>query len=334
MIHPPRFWQNPEAKWLPFVLSPIAAVVSAWADNRQAKKGWKAPIPVLCCGNITTGGTGKTTVVLDLVKRLQNRKIAVHALIRGYGGKVKVTTRVDPARHTISDVGDEALLLATHCPTWVGGDRVASARAAISAGAQCLIMDDGFQNPGLHKDVSLLSVDGIVGLGNGHVLPAGPLRERAQKALARASAVLLIGLDRTGFLARYKRELTACGPVLRAALQPNRADIAALKDAPCVAFAGLGRPSKFFEGLSEAGVMLSQSLAFPDHYFYKARDMERLITLAEQDGAQLVTTPKDAVRLPASFRSRVQVVGVGLKWDDEIAPERLLDRLFSSGTTR
>lgn len=325
MIRPPRFWSDPQAKVFPWLLSPLAALVAACATKRQKKAGWKAPVPVLCCGNLTTGGTGKTTVVLDLVARLKKRKIAVHALTRGYGGRIKTATQVDLARHSARDVGDEALLLAQQCPTWVGGDRVASARAAVAAGATCLIMDDGFQNPGLHKDISLLVVDGVVGLGNGHVLPAGPLREPDAAALARASAILLIGPDQTGFLARYK----GMGrDVVRADLQ-TAPEVQALKEGRCIAFAGLGRPSKFFDGLRQAGVNPVQCLAFPDHYFYKDRDMTHLATLARKADAQLVTTPKDTVRFPPAFRKQLMTVGVGLVWQNEAAPEALLDQLLN-----
>lgn len=325
MIRPPRFWSDPQAKVFPWLLSPLAALVAACAAKRQKKAGWKAPVPVLCCGNLTTGGTGKTTVVLDLVARLKKRKIAVHALTRGYGGRTKTATQVDLARHSARDVGDEALLLAQQCPTWVGGDRVASARAAVAAGATCLIMDDGFQNPGLHKDVSLLVVDGVVGLGNGHVLPAGPLRELPAAALARASAILLIGPDQTGFLARYR----GTGPdVVRADLE-TAPEVQALKEARCIAFAGLGRPSKFFDGLRQAGVNPVRCLAFPDHYFYKDRDMTHLATLARKADAQLVTTPKDTVRFPPTFRKQLTTVGVGLVWQNEAASEALLDQLLN-----
>ncbi|MCP1269176.1 tetraacyldisaccharide 4'-kinase [Acetobacter cerevisiae] len=325
MIRPPRFWSDPQARVFPWLLSPLSALVATCAVKRQKKAGWEASVPVLCCGNLTTGGTGKTTVVLDLVARLKKRKIAVHALTRGYGGRIKTATQVDLARHSARDVGDEALLLAQECPTWVGGDRAASAQAAVAAGATCLIMDDGFQNPGLHKDVSLLVVDGVVGLGNGHVLPAGPLRESPAGAFARASAVLLIGPDNTGFLERYAGALP---DVMRADLQ-TEAEMQGLKGARCIAFAGLGRPSKFFDGLRQAGVKPVQCLAFPDHYFYKDRDMTHLATLARQADAQLVTTPKDTVRFPPAFRKQLKTIDVGLVWQNEAAPEALLDQLLS-----
>lgn len=325
MIRPPRFWSDPHARVFPWLLSPLSALVATCAVKRQKKAGWKAPVPVLCCGNLTTGGTGKTTVVLDLVARLKKRKITVHALTRGYGGRIKTATQVDLARHSARDVGDEALLLAQQCPTWVGGDRAASARAAVAAGATCLIMDDGFQNPGLHKDVSLLVVDGVVGLGNGHVLPSGPLRETPAGAFVRASAVLLIGPDETDFLTQYAGALP---DVTRADLQTGL-EAQGLKGARCIAFAGLGRPSKFFDGLRQAGVNPVQCLAFPDHYFYKDGDMNHLATLARQADAQLVTTPKDTVRFPPAFRKQLRTVGVGLVWQNEAAPEALLDQLLS-----
>ncbi|WP_408735766.1 tetraacyldisaccharide 4'-kinase [Acetobacter malorum] len=324
-MRPPRFWSDRQARVFPWLLSPISALVAACAVKRQKKAGWKAPVPVLCCGNLTTGGTGKTTVVLDLVTRLKKRSIAVHALTRGYGGRIKATTQVNLARHSARDVGDEALLLAQQCPTWVGGDRAASARAAVAAGATCLIMDDGFQNPGLHKDISLLVVDGVVGLGNGHVLPAGPLREPLADALARASAVLLIGSDEADFLTQYAGVLP---DVLRADLQTGL-EARGLNGKRCIAFAGLGRPSKFFDGLRQAGVNPVQCLAFPDHYFYKDRDMTHLATLARQADAQLVTTPKDTVRFPLAFRKQLRTVGVGLVWQNDSAPEALLDQLLN-----
>lgn len=328
MMYAPRFWQNSNATVFSRLLAPASAFVAFCAGRRQKQSGWKAPVPVLCCGNITVGGTGKTTVALDIIQRLQQRGVAVHALIRGYGGNVKNTTRVEVTKHTAQDVGDEALLLAAKCPTWVGGDRVASAKAAIQAGAQFLVMDDGFQNPGLSKDVSLVVIDGAVGLGNGCVLPAGPLRETSQNAFERASAFLLVGEDQAGFMRQYGEQLSP-KTVLRADLQPISADIDVLKSSTCVAFAGLGRPSKFFDGLKKAGVPVVAAVAFPDHYFYKTKDMNKLLALSTQHHGQLITTPKDAARLPPSMRAHIKTVGVGLEWENSAEIENMLSELLT-----
>ncbi|GAN61225.1 tetraacyldisaccharide 4'-kinase [Acetobacter cibinongensis] len=327
MSLPPRFWLRPDARFLPLLLTPLAKVVANCAAKRQQRAGWLAPIPVLCCGNLTTGGTGKTTVVLDLMTRLQAQDIDVHVLTRGYKGRLKGPVRVTP-HHTARDVGDEALLLAHQGPTWVGGDRAATAQAAVKSGAQCLIMDDGFQNPTLHKTLSLLVVDGAVGLGNGHVMPAGPLREGITAGLKSASAVLVIGKDQTGFLERYADHLPPKS-VYTATLETMVSDLLPNKAGPYIAFAGLGRPSKFFDGLRGAGIQVLKAIAFPDHYRYRSKDMKYLLSLAETHHAELVTTPKDAVRLPNWFRQRVKVVNVALSWDDLSAPENLLHTLMS-----
>jgi tetraacyldisaccharide 4'-kinase len=267
---------------------------------------------------------GKTTVVIDLVQRLSARGRNPHVLTRGYGGREANGIRVNPARHTARQVGDEPLLLAEYCPVWVGGDRSVTARHAVQAGADCLIMDDGFQNPSLQKTVSLLVVDGAVGFGNGHVLPAGPLRERVGDALVRADALLVIGADQTGAV-----EHTAALPVLWADLE-QCAIPPGVVNRPCVAFAGIGRPEKFFKGLRGAGLSLVRALPYPDHYAYKLRDIERLLALANGLDAELVTTPKDAMRLPPDFRKNVVEVGVRLVWQDPTVPERLLDMFLAS----
>lgn len=324
-LSPPAFWANPQARLLPALLAPLAWGVAGLARRRARQTGWHAPVPVLCCGNITVGGTGKTTVVIDLVQRLVARGRRPHVLTRGYGGQVPDGTRVDPSRHTARDVGDEPLLLAQHCPVWVGGDRALTARCAIKAGADCLVMDDGLQNPSLAKTCALVAVDGVVGLGNGHVLPAGPLREPAMDALSRADALLMIGPDCTG-LAR-KSTLPSL-PVLYAGLE--QVDVPAhVRHGRYVAFAGIGRPEKFFDGLRATGLTLAQTLPFPDHYAYNSRDIKRLQDAATHLDAQLVTTPKDAMRLPTDFRQNVVEVGVRLVWQDPKAPERLLDMFLA-----
>ena len=296
------------------LLSPLSAIGAAITARRVARPGWRAPVPVICCGNVTVGGAGKTTLVLDLAQRLKARGCAVHILLRGYGGRSRGTHRVAP-EDTAEAVGDEALLLAAVAPTWTGADRAASARAAVAAGATVLLMDDGLQNPSLHKDLSLLVVDGATGFGNGRVLPAGPLREPVAVGAARCQAAVVIGAGRS---------LPVPLPVLRATLVQGP-EIAGLRGKRVLAFAGIAYPDKFFAPLTAAGSEVVRAVPFPDHHPYSGRELDGLLVEADRLNAILVTTPKDAVRLPAEIRDRVQVVGVGLAWDDEAAVGGLLD---------
>ncbi|MDR3537882.1 MAG: tetraacyldisaccharide 4'-kinase, partial [Acetobacteraceae bacterium] len=238
-----------------------------------------------------------------------------------YGGRVRGPHRVAP-EDTAADVGDEALLLAERAPTWVGGDRAASARAAVAAGATVLLLDDGLQNPSLVKDMSLLVVDGGTGFGNGRVLPAGPLREPVAAGAARCQAAVLIGADTTG-VARMLPDL----PVLRARLVQDEA-INTLKGRRILAFAGIAHPNKFFAPLAAGGALLVGSEPFPDHHPYTTRELDRLLAQAEALNALPVTTPKDAVRLPPAVRARVEVIGVGLAWEDPASLDALLARLL------
>ena len=271
------------------------------------------------CGNVTAGGAGKTTVAIDLLERLHRRGVAAHGLLRGYGGRLRGPVQVDPDRHGCRDVGDEALLLASIAPTWVSVDRAAGARAAIAAGAQAIVMDDGLQNPTLAKSLSLLVVDGGFGFGNGRVIPAGPLREPVAAAAARAHAAVLIGRDETGVSAALPPEL----PVLRARLVPGP-ETAMLAGRPVLAFAGIANPRKFFDTLTEAGVIVVGRQSFADHYPYDETDIRDLLKEAEALHALPVTTRKDIVRVPPAFRDRIAVAPIGLAWEDETALEALL----------
>jgi tetraacyldisaccharide 4'-kinase len=316
--HPPGFWRRDGV--LARLLSPLAAVTAAVTARRVARPGWRAAVPVICCGNVTIGGAGKTTVALDLGARLAARGRAVHFLLRGYGGSSRGPHRVT-AGDTADRVGDEALLLAAVAPTWIGADRAASARAAVDAGAQLLVLDDGLQNPGLCKDLSLLVVDGASGFGNGRVLPAGPLREPVAAGAARCQAVVLIGPDHAGVAAMLPL------PVLRAVLCPGP-EITALVGRRVLAFAGIARPEKFFAMLAEADVVVAGTVSFPDHHPYAPADLRRVLDAAAGLDAVPVTTPKDAVRLPDAFRDRIGVVGVSLAWDDPAALDALLARVL------
>jgi tetraacyldisaccharide 4'-kinase len=227
--------------------------------------------------------------------------------------------RVDRAAHGAAEVGDEALLLAEAAPTWVSRCRVSGARAAVDAGARTVVMDDGHQNPSLAKDLSLVVVDGGFGFGNGRVIPAGPLREPVDVGLGRAQAMVIVGRDRLG-VAAMARGL----PILRARLVPGP-EAAGLKGRRVIAFAGIGRPAKFFETLDEVGADVRRGIAFPDHHPFTAQQVETILAEAESKGAIAVTTAKDAVRLPLELRERVSVLGVRLAWDDEAGLDRLLD---------
>jgi tetraacyldisaccharide 4'-kinase len=316
----PAFWSHDGP--LAQILSPLSMVGSALTAHRVARPGWQAPVPVVCCGNVTIGGAGKTTLVLDLARRLSGR--AVHVLLRGYGGTSRGVHRVAPG-DPVSLVGDEALLLAQAAPTWTGADRAASARAAILAGADILLMDDGLQNPTLAKTGSILVIDGRTGFGNGRVLPAGPLREPVAAAAARCQAAVLIGADMTGALDRLPLDL----PVLRADLVQD-ASIEALKGRKVVAFAGIALPEKFFEPLRQAGAVLVAARRFPDHHLYTAHELDSLLREVRELHAVPVTTPKDAVRLPAAIRQQVTVIGVGLAWRESGQIDRVLEKMIAA----
>jgi len=315
----PAFWERGGGRLAPALLAPFAALASAATARRVKRGGFRAPVPVICCGNVTVGGAGKTTVALDLGRRLIARGLAPHFLLRGYGGSARGVRRVR-AGDDAALVGDEALLLAEVAPTWTGADRAAGARAAVAAGAQILVMDDGLQNPTLVKDLSLLVVDGGFGFGNGRVMPAGPLREAVAAGAARCRAAVLIGEDVSGALSMLPSGL----PVLRAALVPVP-EAASLAGRSILAFAGIGRPEKFFATLSGIGAVLAATLPFPDHHPYTEREIGGILDRAARLGAVAVTTPKDAVRIPAALRGRVQVAGVTLAWQDADGIEHLLD---------
>ena len=327
MPHPPAFWSTPNSL-LARALTPIAWLVAQQTARRVARPGWRAPVPVLCCGNATVGGAGKTTVALDLIARLVARGERPHAVLRGYGGRAgSGAVRAVRPDDSAAEVGDEALLLAATAPTWIGADRADAARAAVATGASCVVLDDGLQNPTLIKTVSVLVVDGGAGFGNGHVLPAGPLREPIATAASRCAAAVLIGADIAGARAQLPPDL----PVLAARLAPD-ATMQALVGQRVFAFAGIGRPDKFFASLREAGAIVVKTAAFRDHHPYTEADATRLRERAAAVGATLVTTPKDAVRLPPSLAMATRAAGVRLAWDDAASVERLLDQLLASSS--
>jgi tetraacyldisaccharide 4'-kinase len=315
----PDFWGEPPG-FVSGLLAPVGAALDAASRLRRAvARPYQAPVPVICVGNLVAGGAGKTPVVLSLAERLRRHDVAVHIVMRGYGGTLAGPVKVDAAAHSAAQVGDEALLGAEQAPCWVARDRAAGVRAAAASGARAVVLDDGFQNPSVAKDVSLVVVDGAYGFGNGRLLPAGPLRERIEDGLTRAGAVVLLGGDEAG----HPAELRGFDkPILRARLVPVGGERFA--GARVVAFAGIGRPAKFFATLRRLGAELVCERAFPDHHRFTDGEIAGLRSTAERDGAQLVTTHKDWVRLRPEQRAGIEILHVEIRWDDEPSLTSLL----------
>jgi tetraacyldisaccharide 4'-kinase len=321
-LSPPEFWSR--RGLVPSLLEPAAQAYAAMSAARRAlTTPYRASVPVICVGNLVVGGAGKTPVVESLARMLTERGGHPAILSRGYGGTATGPLRVDAARHDAAAIGDEPLLLSRTAPVWVGRDRAAAARAASDSSASVLVMDDGFQNPELAKDLSLLVIDGTYGLGNGRVMPAGPLREPAVQGLARADAVVLMGEDRAAIGSRLNR------PVLRAALAPLNADDFAGR--AVIAFAGIGRPAKFFASLEACGARIVARHAFPDHHPYRELELRWLDGEARAAGAILVTTEKDHVRLNMAWREQVAALAVALVWQSETSIMTLLDSVLHDG---
>jgi tetraacyldisaccharide 4'-kinase len=285
-------------------------------------------VPVVCVGNPTLGGAGKTPLALTLTRLLAQAGDKPALLSRGYGGRLKGPLQVDPTRHRAADVGDEPLLLARVAPTFVSRDRVEGAQAAVAAGARIIVMDDGFQNPSLQKTFSVLVVDGRRGVGNGRVVPAGPLRAPLAAQLARADALVIVGTSIAG--AGVAATARALGlPVFQAELAPDTAAAAALAGTRVLAFAGIGDPEKLFATLAGAGIAVAATRSFPDHHRYTPAEARMLCGQAERGSLTLVTTEKDLVRMAgdagvSALAARARALPVTLTLADSEAFLRLL----------
>jgi tetraacyldisaccharide 4'-kinase len=323
MRRAPRFWWRREAGAAAFALWPIARLYGAtvaWRMERAPR--YRPPVPVICVGNFVVGGAGKTPTALALARIARGRGLKPGFLSRGYGGSVPGPLLVSTSANTALTVGDEALLLAAAAPTVVARDRVAGARRLVAEKVDLIIMDDGFQNPRLAKDLSFVAVDAAAGIGNGMVMPAGPLRAPLGPQLRRADALIVIG------------EGDAAEPLIRAAARSGRATLRARlkpvrikewRKGPILAYAGIGRPEKFFASLAEVKAPVTKTMSFPDHHRYTAADADRLMREADTAGLRLVTTEKDMARFAgatgslAKLRERSEAFPVVLEFENPAA---------------
>lgn len=316
----PSFWWKPGRGRL---LTPLAAVYGATAWLRMQKQGHSAGLPVICLGNLTVGGAGKTPAALTVARILLAAHERPFFLSRGYGGRIAGPVLVNPAVYRAADVGDEPLLLARLAPTIVSHDRVAGAQAARFGGARVIIMDDGFQNPSLKKDLSILVVDSNRGIGNGRIVPAGPLRAPLGTQIARAQALLVVGSGDGAepIIEMGRRHGLA---IFHGRLEADSQHLAALHGRKVLAFAGIADPQKFFATLTGAGIAIAERWTFADHHHYTADDAKTLLARAQAQNLVLLTTEKDHVRLVrnpqlTTLAARTSALPVQLVIDEERA---------------
>ncbi|MEK9581566.1 MAG: tetraacyldisaccharide 4'-kinase [Candidatus Puniceispirillum sp.] len=323
MIKTPDFWTN--RGLLAVLLLPFAGLWAGATFIRNAlAHETKAALPIICIGNLSAGGTGKTPVTSFLYDQLQVRGHKPAILIRGYGGTAKRPLWVDPSLHHANEVGDEALMLGESRDVLVARDRVAgAAMIAANGNHDVILMDDGLQHPYIAKDFAIGVFDGNVGIGNGWLIPAGPLRIGLQSGIKTIHAAIINGNDETGITSKLQPHM----PVFAGHLTADQSIIDALDGDPVMGFAGIGRPNRFFTSLKAAGANLVRSLAFADHHPYSEADLVRLQEDAARLGAALVTTKKDWVRLPAEWRERIGFLPVSLDLD---AADALVDAIIAT----
>jgi tetraacyldisaccharide 4'-kinase len=316
----PKFWRN--RTLLSYILLPLSLLYYLGFKLRiLLTNPLKSPIPVICIGNINLGGSGKTPVALSVAKFFIQKGKKVVFVSKGYKGKLIGPVKVE-SNHTAVDVGDEPLLLNKIATCIIAKCRKAGVKAAADTGADIIIMDDGMQNPTIHKDLSIIVVDGEMGFGNGFLLPAGPLRETISNALARKpNIVVIVREDKRSIKAQLKD-----AEIIQTSMIPITSNLDL--SSKYIAFAGIGSPEKFFTTLSEAKLQLADTLAFPDHYSYTETDIEQLLEKAKIMEAYLITTAKDIVRIAPKYHEQIIVLGIEIAWHDQTQLEKYLARFL------
>lgn len=319
-----KAWESPTVTRM---LKPLTGIyIKGFYIKERLVKPYKASIPVICVGNLTVGGNGKTPLAVTIAKLAKDKGLKPFFLTRGYKGELQTVIITTKSLYSANQVGDEPLLLAREAPVVVDGDRARGAELAEKKGAGFIIMDDGFQNTSLAKDKTILVFDGKTGIGNGNVLPAGPLREPFDEGINKASAAVIVGDDLCGITSKIK-EIRPDIPLFQAALIPDKEAVGALQGKDVLAFSGIGKPDKFFTMLQEYGVNAKEKVVFPDHHFYTEDELSDLLERAKSGNLLITTTEKDAVKLPALFSQYVKTIPVTLTVtdNDKAAFESFLD---------
>lgn len=324
MINEPWFWREDTlaARAIAGLLAPAAFAYGAGQSLRgRMAAPYRAPAPVICVGNATLGGVGKTPSCLEVFRLLTENGYRPHFLTRGHGGGERGPCAVDVNRHSAFDIGDEALLLARAGPTWVARNRPQGAKAAAGAGADVIIMDDGYQNPTVGKDIAILLAGPEAARAPQRCFPAGPYREPFDAAAARATMIVTIG-----------------APAIAGPVPSFRADLVPVRTPPrtrVLAFCGIGAPHRFFDSLARSGFELADAVPFPDHHHFSARELSALEQRARSANAALITTEKDAMRLSKSQRETVLVFAVEMRiGPEDTFLETLLDQLTKARRAR
>ena len=308
----PKYWQS--NSFISKILAPFGWVYGALTQARlKIIKPKKVEIPVICVGNITAGGTGKTPVSISIAKLLGIEMYHPYFVTRGYGGQLQ-NVIVNNKKHTASEVGDEPLLLSQQAPVVVNANRYAGAELAIKNGADVIVMDDGFQNPTLHKNLSFLVFDGTYGIGNGKIIPAGPLRETFCNGVKRADALVILGKDKHNLAEKSGL------PVFYA--HTEAVQTSNIENPNVVAFAGIGHPQKFYHTLCQQGFNVVETIDFPDHHFYTREELEKILEKAKALKAEVYTTSKDYVKIPHLLQKEIKVLEIAIVWDN---PEQLTE---------
>lgn len=314
-INYPKFWKqnnNFVSKIIILILLPLSIL---YFFVSLIKKKLQTPneigVPIICVGNLVTGGSGKTPVVLFLIKFFKKKKINVHVITRGYGGKLKGPTRVDNSKHSYLEVGDEALMLSKEATVWVSKNRFEGAFAATLSGADLIIFDDGLQNYSVEKDLNIIVVDGGFGFGNNFIMPAGPLRENISSGIKKSQLLILLDDDKNHIEEKVKKDITV---IKGKSIIKNYKKI---KKRKIVAFAGIGRPEKFLNSLKEKKLTILKFFPFPDHYVYKNSDLNKIINYSKKNGGIPITTLKDKQRISKNLRKEIHFIDLEIKLNEE-----------------